>query len=50
MPASESAAGTASLVGHDLAALAFSPLMMDYIAATCAYRLDPRPILRLSGL
>jgi aminoglycoside phosphotransferase (APT) family kinase protein len=45
MPASESAAGTATLVGHDLAALGI-PSMMDYIAAYVARTgLDPRPHL-----
>jgi aminoglycoside phosphotransferase (APT) family kinase protein len=45
MPASESAAGTATLVGHDLKALGI-PSMMDYIAAYVARTgLDPRPHL-----
>jgi aminoglycoside phosphotransferase (APT) family kinase protein len=45
MPASESAAGTASLVGHDLGALGI-PSMADYVEM---YRqrtgLDPQPHL-----
>jgi aminoglycoside phosphotransferase (APT) family kinase protein len=45
MPHSESAAGTASLVGHDLAALGI-PSMADYITAYVARTgLDPRPHL-----
>jgi aminoglycoside phosphotransferase (APT) family kinase protein len=45
MPHSESAAGTASLVGHDLRALGI-PSMADYIAAYVARTgLDPRPHL-----
>ncbi|HEX3440264.1 MAG TPA: phosphotransferase family protein [Pseudolabrys sp.] len=45
MPHSESAAGTASLVGHDLAALGIPPMadyVDDYVART---GLDPRPHL-----
>jgi hypothetical protein len=45
MPHSESAAGTASLVGHDLAALGILS-MADYITAYVARTgLDPRPHL-----
>ena len=45
MPHSESAAGTASLVGHDLKALGI-PTMDEYIAAYVARTgLDPRPQL-----
>lgn len=45
MPHSESAAGTASLVGHDLAALGI-PTMSDYVDAYVARTgLDPRPRL-----
>lgn len=45
MPYSESAAGTATLVGHDLKALGI-PAMTDYIAAYAARTgLDPRPHL-----
>jgi aminoglycoside phosphotransferase (APT) family kinase protein len=45
MPHSESAAGTASLVGHDLAALGI-PSMADYIDDYVARTgLDPRPHL-----
>jgi aminoglycoside phosphotransferase (APT) family kinase protein len=45
MPHSESAAGTASLVGHDLPALGI-PSMADYIEAYVARTgLDPRPAL-----
>jgi aminoglycoside phosphotransferase (APT) family kinase protein len=45
MPASESAAGTASLVGHDLGALGI-PAMMDYVDDYVARTgLDPRPHL-----
>ena len=45
MPHSESAAGTASLVGHDLAALGI-PAMEDYVDAYRARTgLDPRPHL-----
>ena len=45
MPHSESAAGTASLVGHDLAALGI-PSMADYVDAYVARTgLDPRPHL-----
>jgi aminoglycoside phosphotransferase (APT) family kinase protein len=45
MPRSESAAGTASLRGHDLTALGI-PSMEDYIAAYVARTgLDPRPHL-----
>ncbi len=45
MPHSESAAGTASLVGHDIAALGI-PSMADYVAAYVARTgLDPRPHL-----
>jgi aminoglycoside phosphotransferase (APT) family kinase protein len=45
MPHSESAAGTASLVGHNLAALGI-PSMADYITAYVARTgLDPRPHL-----
>jgi len=45
MPHSESAAGTASLVGHDLAALGI-PSMADYVDAYVARTgLDPRPAL-----
>ena len=45
MPASESAAGTATLVGHDLGALGIPPMadyVDDYVART---GLDPRPHL-----
>ncbi|HXD45922.1 MAG TPA: phosphotransferase family protein [Pseudolabrys sp.] len=45
MPASESAAGTATLVGHDLDALGIPPMadyVDDYVART---GLDPRPHL-----
>jgi aminoglycoside phosphotransferase (APT) family kinase protein len=45
MPHSESAAGTGSLVGHDLAALGI-PSMADYVNAYVARTgLDPRPVL-----
>lgn len=45
MPHSESAAGTASLVGHDLAALGI-PSMSDYVDLYVARTgLDPRPYL-----
>jgi len=45
MPHSESAAGTGSLVGHDLAALGI-PTMADYVGAYVARTgLDPRPAL-----
>jgi aminoglycoside phosphotransferase (APT) family kinase protein len=45
MPHSESAAGTASLVGHDLKALGI-PSMTDYVDAYVARTgLDPRPAL-----
>jgi aminoglycoside phosphotransferase (APT) family kinase protein len=45
MPHSESAAGTATLVGHDLRALGI-PLMSDYVDAYVARTgLDPRPAL-----
>jgi aminoglycoside phosphotransferase (APT) family kinase protein len=45
MPHSESAAGTASLVGHDLQALGI-PSMRDYVDAYVARTgLDPRPAL-----
>jgi aminoglycoside phosphotransferase (APT) family kinase protein len=45
MPHSESAAGTATLVGHDLCALGI-PLMSDYVDAYVARTgLDPRPAL-----
>jgi len=45
MPHSESAAGTASLVGHDLRALGI-PSMADYVDAYVARTgLDPRPAL-----
>jgi aminoglycoside phosphotransferase (APT) family kinase protein len=45
MPHSESAAGTASLVGHDLRALGI-PAMADYVDAYAARTgLDPRPHL-----
>jgi aminoglycoside phosphotransferase (APT) family kinase protein len=45
MPHSESAAGTATLVGHDLRALGI-PSMDDYVAAYVARTsLDPRPHL-----
>jgi aminoglycoside phosphotransferase (APT) family kinase protein len=45
MPHSESAAGTASLVGHDLKALGI-PSMADYVEAYVARTgLDPRPHL-----
>jgi aminoglycoside phosphotransferase (APT) family kinase protein len=45
MPHSESAAGTASLVGHDLPALGI-PSMADYVEAYVARTgLDPRPAL-----
>jgi aminoglycoside phosphotransferase (APT) family kinase protein len=45
MPHSESAAGTASLVGHDLDALGI-PLIADYVDAYVARTgLDPRPAL-----
>src|SRR5262249_22022439 len=45
MPHSESAAGTATLVGHELRALGI-PLMSDYVAAYVARTgLDPRPHL-----
>jgi len=45
MPHSESAAGTASLVGHDLRALGI-PSMADYVEAYVARTgLDPRPAL-----
>jgi aminoglycoside phosphotransferase (APT) family kinase protein len=45
MPHSESAAGTASLVGHDLKALGIPP-MADYVDAYVARTgLDPRPAL-----
>jgi aminoglycoside phosphotransferase (APT) family kinase protein len=45
MPHSESAAGTASLVGHDLHALGI-PSMSDYVDAYVARTgLDPRPAL-----
>jgi aminoglycoside phosphotransferase (APT) family kinase protein len=45
MPHSESAAGTASLAGHDLAALGI-PAMTDYVDAYVARTgLDPRPHL-----
>jgi len=45
MPHSESAAGTASLVGHDLKALGIPP-MADYVDAYVAQTgLDPRPHL-----
>ena len=45
MPHSESAAGTATLVGHDLRALGI-PSMADYVDAYVARTgLDPRPAL-----
>jgi aminoglycoside phosphotransferase (APT) family kinase protein len=45
MPYSDSAAGTATLAGHDLAALGI-PSMADYVAAYVARTgLDPRPHL-----
>jgi aminoglycoside phosphotransferase (APT) family kinase protein len=45
MPHSESAAGTATLVGHDLGALGI-PSMADYVDAYVARTgLDPRPAL-----
>ena len=45
MPVTESAAGTATLAGHDLAALGI-PSMADYVAAYVARTgLDPRPHL-----
>ncbi|MEI8277369.1 MAG: phosphotransferase family protein [Hyphomicrobiales bacterium] len=45
MPATESAAGTATLAGHDLPALGI-PSMADYVAAYVARTgLDPRPHL-----
>jgi aminoglycoside phosphotransferase (APT) family kinase protein len=45
MPHSESAAGTATLAGHDLAALGIPP-MADYVDAYVARTgLDPRPAL-----
>jgi aminoglycoside phosphotransferase (APT) family kinase protein len=45
MPPSESAAGTASLVGHDLKALGI-PTMEEYVVAYVARTgLDPRPAL-----
>ncbi len=45
MPHSESAAGTATLVGHDLSALGI-PAMKDYVEAYVARTgLDPRPHL-----
>lgn len=45
MPQTESAAGTATLVGHDLRALGI-PTMMDYVDAYVARTgLDPRPYL-----
>jgi aminoglycoside phosphotransferase (APT) family kinase protein len=45
MPPSDSAAGTATLAGHDLAALGIPP-MADYVAAYVARTgLDPRPHL-----
>jgi aminoglycoside phosphotransferase (APT) family kinase protein len=45
MPHSESAAGTATLVGHDLRALGI-PSMSDYVATYVAHTgLDPRPYL-----
>jgi aminoglycoside phosphotransferase (APT) family kinase protein len=45
MPRTESAAGTASLVGHDLAALGI-PSMADYVDTYVARTgLDPRPAL-----
>lgn len=45
MPYSESAAGTASLIGHDLAALGI-PAMDDYVALYAARTgFDPRPHL-----
>ncbi|HEY5379407.1 MAG TPA: phosphotransferase family protein [Pseudolabrys sp.] len=45
MPASDSAAGTATLVGHDLAALGIPP-MADYVDAYVARTgLDPRPAM-----
>ncbi len=45
MPHSDSAAGTASLAGHDLAALGI-PTMADYVDAYVARTgLDPRPAL-----
>jgi aminoglycoside phosphotransferase (APT) family kinase protein len=45
MPHSDSAAGTASLVGHDLRALGI-PVMADYVDAYVARTgLDPRPAL-----
>ena len=45
MPHSDSAAGTATLAGHDLAALGI-PAMADYVAAYVARTgLDPRPHL-----
>lgn len=45
MPHSESAAGTATLVGHDLSALGI-PSMSDYVDAYVARTgLDPRPAL-----
>ncbi len=45
MPHSESAAGTASLIGHDLTALGI-PSMADYVDAYVARTgLDPRPAL-----
>ena len=45
MPHTESAAGTASLVGHDLKALGI-PSMQDYVEAYIARtKLDPRPHL-----
>ena len=47
MPHSDSAAGTASLVGHDLRALGI-PSMMDYVDAYVARTgLDPRPHLSI---
>jgi aminoglycoside phosphotransferase (APT) family kinase protein len=45
MPASESAAGTATLIGHDLGALGI-PAMADYVDDYVARTgLDPRPHL-----
>jgi aminoglycoside phosphotransferase (APT) family kinase protein len=45
MPHSDSAAGTATLAGHDLAALGIPP-MADYVDAYVARTgLDPRPAL-----
>jgi aminoglycoside phosphotransferase (APT) family kinase protein len=45
MPHSDSAAGTATLAGHDLAALGI-PSMADYVAAYVTRTgLDPRPYL-----